>query len=114
MPNAEMIEISVDDVSLKVASDVKVTQIFAGQSVDMTGVGPSAIVVCKINGVLRDLWSDVAAGDVVEGGITLGTNQARVERESLLHSPETNLDRVQPSNAVQSHLSDTSTTRHCK
>ena len=67
MPNAEMIEISVDGVSLKVGNDVKVTQIFAGQSVDMTGVGPDAIVVCKINGVLRDLWSDVAAGDVVEG-----------------------------------------------
>lgn len=85
MPNAEMIEISVDGVSLKVASDVKVTQIFAGQSVDMTGVGPSAIVVCKINGVLRDLWSDVAAGDVVEGISIASPEGLMVLRHSTAH-----------------------------
>ncbi|CAB4949126.1 MAG: threonine--tRNA ligase [Actinobacteria bacterium] len=80
-----MIEISVDGVSLKVASDVKVTQIFAGQSVDMTGVGPSAIVVCKINGVLRDLWSDVAAGDVVEGISIASPEGLMVLRHSTAH-----------------------------
>ncbi len=85
MPNAEMIEISVDGVSLKVASDVKVTQIFAGQSVDMTGVGPNAIVVCKINGVLRDLWSDVAAGDVVEGISIASPEGLMVLRHSTAH-----------------------------
>ena len=85
MPNAEMIEISVDGVSLKVGSDVKVTQIFAGQSVDMTGVGPDAIVVCKINGVLRDLWSDVAAGDVVEGISIASPEGLMVLRHSTAH-----------------------------
>jgi threonyl-tRNA synthetase len=85
MPNAEMIEISVDGVSLKVGNDVKVTQIFAGQSVDMTGVGPDAIVVCKINGVLRDLWSDVAAGDVVEGISIASPEGLMVLRHSTAH-----------------------------
>jgi hypothetical protein len=56
MSNAEAIEITVDGVLVKVNADQKVTQIFASQAVDRTAVGANAIVLCKINGELKDLW----------------------------------------------------------
>ena len=51
------ISILVNGVPQKVASDQKPTHLFA----DLKDV-----VVCKINGELRDLWSDLNDGDNVE------------------------------------------------
>jgi threonyl-tRNA synthetase len=52
------IAIIVEGQPRKVEVDQKPTHIFADNK---------EIVVCKINGVLRDLWTDLAEGDVVEG-----------------------------------------------
>ena len=47
--------------------------------------GPSAIVVCRINGALRDLWSDLADGDVVET-VSIGSEDGlNVLRHSTAH-----------------------------
>ena len=48
------IKITVDGVSKEIASDQKPTHLFAEQS---------DVVVCRINGELKDLWSDLAEGD---------------------------------------------------
>ena len=52
------ISISVDGVSTALAAEDRPTQIFADRK---------EIVVCRINGELKDLWSDLHEGDVVEG-----------------------------------------------
>ena len=52
------ISIKVDGRASSISADQKPTHIFAEDK---------NIVVCKVNGVLRDLWTDLADGDVVEG-----------------------------------------------
>ena len=52
------ISISVDGATRSVEADQKPTQIFADNK---------EIVVCKVNGQLKDLWTDLKDGDVVEG-----------------------------------------------
>ena len=47
--------------------------------------GPSAIVVCRINGLLRDLWSDLADGDVVETVSIDSEEGLNVLRHSTAH-----------------------------
>lgn len=47
--------------------------------------GPSAIVVCRINGALRDLWSDLADGDVVETVSIDSEDGLNVLRHSTAH-----------------------------
>ncbi|MEI7642488.1 MAG: threonine--tRNA ligase [Actinomycetes bacterium] len=85
MSNAEAIEITVDGVLVKVNADQKVTQIFASQAVDRTAVGANAIVLCKINGELKDLWSDVKPGDVIEGLSIDSPEGLMVLRHSTAH-----------------------------
>jgi threonyl-tRNA synthetase len=43
-----------------------VTQVCEEVYPDAMKPGPNAIVVCRINGVLKDLWSELSEGDVVE------------------------------------------------
>ena len=52
------ISIKVDGQARSVAADQKPTHFFADQK---------EIVVCRVNGELRDLWTDLKDGDVVEG-----------------------------------------------
>ena len=52
------ISITVDGAKIQVEADQRPTQIFGDNK---------EIVVCKVNGILKDLWSDLADGDVVEG-----------------------------------------------
>jgi len=52
------ISVTVDGKQLSVEADQRPTHIFAENK---------EIVVCKINGVLKDLWTDLSEGDVVEG-----------------------------------------------
>ena len=51
------ISITVDGAKLQVEADQRPTHIFAENR---------EIVVCKVNGVLKDLWTDLVDGDVVE------------------------------------------------
>ena len=70
------IKVTVDGAQISVASDQRPTQIFADKK---------EIVVCKINGVLKDLWSDLADGDVIEGISISSPDGLNVLRHSTAH-----------------------------
>jgi threonyl-tRNA synthetase len=85
------ISIKVDGVAQKIAADIRPTQIFAEDK---------SIVVCRINGELKDLWSELVDGDVVEGVSISSPDGLAVLRHSTAHvmaqavqqiSPETKL-----------------------
>jgi len=70
------IKVTVDGAQISVASDQRPTQIFTDKK---------EIVVCKINGVLKDLWSDLADGDVIEGISISSPDGLNVLRHSTAH-----------------------------
>ena len=70
------ISVTVDGVVVNVAADQKPTQIFSERK---------DVVVCKINGELKDLWTDLSSGDVVES-ITISSPEGlSVLRHSTAH-----------------------------
>ena len=71
-----VIEITVDGASVSVESDKRPTHLFAENR---------DIVVVRINGVLKDLWSDLAQGDVVEGVTITSPDGLAVLRHSTAH-----------------------------
>ena len=70
------ISITVDGKQLSVEADQRPTHIFADNK---------EIVVCKINGQLKDLWTDLAQGDVVEGISISSPDGLAVLRHSTAH-----------------------------
>jgi len=70
------ISVKVDGVAQKIAADVRPTQIFAEDK---------SIVVCRINGELKDLWSELSDGDVVEGISISSPDGLAVLRHSTAH-----------------------------
>ncbi|MEN9622843.1 MAG: hypothetical protein RLZZ307_575, partial [Actinomycetota bacterium] len=70
------ISVTVDGTATSIEEDQKPTQIFAETK---------EIVVCKVNGVLRDLWTDLADGDVVEGVSISSADGLSVLRHSTAH-----------------------------
>ncbi len=70
------ISITVDGSAVSIDSEQRPTQIFAENK---------EIVVCKINGVLMDLWTDLKEGDVVEGISISSPEGLSVLRHSTAH-----------------------------
>lgn len=70
------IDITVDGKACSVASDSRPTNIFADNK---------DIVVARINGFLKDLWSDLSQGDVVEGVSISSPDGLAVLRHSTAH-----------------------------
>ena len=70
------ISITVDGAKLQVEADQRPTHIFAENK---------EIVVCKVNGVLKDLWTDLADGDVVESVLISSPIGLEVLRHSTAH-----------------------------
>ncbi len=70
------ISVTVDGSTVTIDSEQRPTQIF---------VENKEIVVCKINGVLMDLWSDLKDGDVVEGILISSPEGLAVLRHSTAH-----------------------------
>ena len=70
------ITITVDGTAASIENDVRPTQIFAEQK---------DIVVARINGTLRDLWTELADGDVVEGVSISSPDGLAVLRHSTAH-----------------------------
>jgi threonyl-tRNA synthetase len=70
------ISIVVDGKSQSVDSEIKPTQIFSEKS---------EIVVCKVNGELKDLWTDLKDGDDVEGISVESPEGLAVLRHSTAH-----------------------------
>ena len=71
-----MISITVDGTVRDVEADQRPTQIFSDSK---------EIVVCKVNGVLKDLWTDLSNGDVVEGVSISSPEGLAVLRHSTAH-----------------------------
>jgi threonyl-tRNA synthetase len=76
-----VINVRVDGVEVAATSDQKVHHLFG----DRTKVGPEAVVVCKINGELKDLWSDFNEGDEIESVTLSSTEGLNVLRHSTAH-----------------------------
>jgi len=70
------ISVTVDGSAVTIDSEQRPTQIFAENK---------EIVVCKINGVLMDLWTDLSEGDVVEGISISSPEGLSVLRHSTAH-----------------------------
>ncbi|MEY2732211.1 MAG: hypothetical protein RLZZ523_82 [Actinomycetota bacterium] len=82
---SSQITVSVDGAQMTVASDAKPTLIFEQMYPDRVKPGPQAIVVCKINGSLRDLWTDLVDGDVIESVAIDSDEGLMVLRHSTAH-----------------------------
>ena len=70
------ISIKVDGQAKSIAADQRPTHIFADQK---------EIVVCRVNGELKDLWTDLKDGDVVEGVSISSPDGLNVLRHSTAH-----------------------------
>ena len=70
------IAITVDGVSVNIEVDQRPTHIFAEDK---------EIVVARINGVLKDLWTELSQGDVVEGVSINSEEGLAVLRHSTAH-----------------------------
>jgi threonyl-tRNA synthetase len=70
------IAIEVDGHARTIAADQRPTHIFAEQR---------EIVVCKVNGELRDLWTELKEGDSVEGVSISSPDGLNVLRHSTAH-----------------------------
>jgi len=70
------ISITVDGAKLQVEADQRPTHIFAENK---------EIVVCKVNGILKDLWTDLVDGDVIESVLISSPTGLEVLRHSTAH-----------------------------
>ncbi|MFZ4107475.1 MAG: threonine--tRNA ligase [Candidatus Planktophila sp.] len=70
------INITVDGQALSVEADIRPTHLFAENK---------DIVVARINGTLKDLWSDLADGDSIEGVSISSADGLAVLRHSTAH-----------------------------
>jgi len=71
-----MIQITVDGASHSIEADQRPTHLFADNK---------EVVVCRINGVLKDLWTDLQEGDVVESVSINSPDGLFVLRHSTAH-----------------------------
>ena len=71
-----MISVTVDGAARSIEADQKPTHLFAENK---------EIVVCKVNGVLKDLWTDLSDGDLVEGVSISSPEGLAVLRHSTAH-----------------------------
>ena len=70
------ISITVDGVVRTIEADQRPTHLYAEAK---------EIVVCKVNGVLKDLWTELAEGDLVEGVAISSPEGLSVLRHSTAH-----------------------------
>ena len=81
------VKILVDGVSMSVAPDQRPTQIFSEHK---------EIIVCRINGELRDLWSDLSEGDVIESVTIESEDGLKVLRHSTAHVMAQAVQQIYP------------------
>ena len=70
------ISITVDGVAQQVEADQRPTHLFAENK---------EVVVCRVNGALKDLWTELADGDVVESVLISSPDGLAVLRHSTAH-----------------------------
>jgi threonyl-tRNA synthetase len=71
-----MISVTIDGIARSIEADQKPTHLFAENK---------EIVVCKVNGVLKDLWTDLSDGDAIEGVSISSPEGLAVLRHSTAH-----------------------------
>jgi len=81
------LKITVDGVATAVAADQRPTQIFTERK---------EVVVCRINGELRDLWTDLNDGDVVESVTIDSEDGLKVLRHSTAHVMAQAVQQIYP------------------
>ena len=82
---SNQIQVTVDGQIKTVPADSKPTLILEELYGERLKPGAKAIVVCKINGVLRDLWTDLSDGDVIESIAIDSEEGLMVLRHSTAH-----------------------------
>ena len=70
------ISITVDGAALKLEADQRPTHIFADSK---------EVVVCRVTGALKDLWTELSDGDVVESIVISSPDGLAVLRHSTAH-----------------------------
>ena len=70
------ISITVDGFAQQVEADQRPTHIFAENK---------EVVVCRVNGALKDLWTELAEGDVIESVLISSPDGLAVLRHSTAH-----------------------------
>ena len=81
------LKITVDGVAKVIAADQRPTQIFGDRK---------EVVVCRINGELRDLWTDLSDGDVVESVTIDSEDGLKVLRHSTAHVMAQAVQQIYP------------------
>ncbi len=81
------LKVTVDGVATSIAADQRPTQIFSERK---------EVVVCRINGELRDLWTDLADGDVVESVTIDSEDGLKVLRHSTAHVMAQAVQQIYP------------------
>ena len=81
------LKVTIDGVATVVAADQRPTQIFAERK---------EVVVCRINGELRDLWTDLTDGDVVESVSIDSEDGLKVLRHSTAHVMAQAVQQIYP------------------
>ncbi len=70
------ISLTVDGVAHQVEADQRPTHLFADKK---------DVVVCRVNGVLKDLWTELSDGDLVESVVISSPDGLAVLRHSTAH-----------------------------
>jgi threonyl-tRNA synthetase len=81
------LKITVDGVATTIAADQRPTQIFGERK---------EVVVCRINGELRDLWTDLSDGDVIESVAIDSEDGLKVLRHSTAHVMAQAVQQIYP------------------
>ena len=81
------LKITVDGVATAVGADQRPTQLFAERK---------DVVVCRINGELRDLWTDLSDGDVIESVTIDSEDGLKVLRHSTAHVMAQAVQQIYP------------------
>ena len=81
------LKVTVDGVATSIAADQRPTQIFAERK---------EVVVCRINGELRDLWTDLTDGDVIESVTIDSEDGLKVLRHSTAHVMAQAVQQIYP------------------
>jgi threonyl-tRNA synthetase len=81
------LKITIDGVATVIAADQRPTQIFADHK---------EVVVCRINGELRDLWTDLADGDRLEAVTIDSEDGLKVLRHSTAHVMAQAVQQIYP------------------
>jgi threonyl-tRNA synthetase len=71
-----MIQVTVDGASRSIEADQRPTHLFADNK---------DVVVCRINGALKDLWTEIKEGDVIESVLINSPDGLFVLRHSTAH-----------------------------